>query len=521
VACVEGSAGLPDLLEMSVRANPHAVALAEEEKRWTYRDLWQQIGKVAEYLRTSGVGAGDRVGILLDNSMEYVATYYGVLQHGGISVPLNTAARARDLVGWLKHAGASVLFARHDNPELAQIRAVLGSSIRVVAVGQPNRGKGDAESWEDVQACHFDVEGKTVKRYSEESAAAIIYTSGTTGTPKGVTLTHRNLVANTMAIVSYLGLTGKDCCVTVLPFFYSFGNSVLHTHLASGGRIVVERNLLYPHKLVERITKEGASCFYGVPSTYALLLARVKLAEHDLSCIRFLAQAGGPMQSTAIQQMRASLPGAKFIVMYGQTEATARITYLPPERLADKLGSVGIPVPGVKVRVYKEDGSLCEPGEIGEICVFGDSVMRGYWNSPETTASVLRDGWLRTGDLGRQDDDGFLYIVGRASEMIKTGAHRVSPTDIEEVIMEIEGVDEVAAVGVADEILGQVIRAYVVRREGSGVDATTVRSHCRAILPTYKMPKFVEFVSTLPKTASGKIRRLELAKNSGALPLSN
>jgi acyl-CoA synthetase (AMP-forming)/AMP-acid ligase II len=196
--------------------------------------------------------------------------------------------------------------------------------------------------------------------------------------------------------------------------------------------------------------------------------------------------------------------------MYGQTEATARISYLPPERLEDKLGTVGIAIPGVTIEVQDAQGQRVAAGVEGEVCVRGDNVMRGYWENPAATARVLRDGWLHTGDMGHFDADGYLSLVGRSSDMIKTGAHRVSPLEIEEVVLELAGVAECAAVGVADPILGEVVRVCVVPGEGTAIEPRTVQAHCRDRLAAYKVPKEVVFVATLPKTASGKIKRFML-----------
>jgi acyl-CoA synthetase (AMP-forming)/AMP-acid ligase II len=354
-------------------------------------------------------------------------------------------------------------------------------------------------------------------RCDPEQAAAIIYTSGTTGAPKGVTLSHRNFGANVVSILDYLQLSDADRIVNVLPFYYSYGNSVLHTHLAAGGCVILENSLAYPHAVLQRMVDERATGFSGVPSTFALLLNRVKLEHYDLSALRYLTQAGGPMSPAHIRRLRQVLPHAKLFVMYGQTEATARITYLPPEKLDAKLGSVGIAIPGVEVQIRDECDREVAPDEAGEICVRGANVMQGYWNDPRESARVLIDGWLHTGDIARRDKDGYIFIVGRRSDMIKTGAHRVSPQEIEEVIAELDGVAEVAAVGVADEILGEVIKAVIVPRAGCALDKRGVQAHCHARLALYKVPKHVEFVAELPKTASGKLKRFSL-RESGKQP---
>jgi acyl-CoA synthetase (AMP-forming)/AMP-acid ligase II len=286
---------------------------------------------------------------------------------------------------------------------------------------------------------------------------------------------------------------------------------VLHTHLAVGARVVLESNVVFPHLVVEAIVHERASGFSGVPSTFLLLLNRVPLADYDLSSLRYLTQAGGAMAPAVTARLRAALPHARLFVMYGQTEATARLAWLPPERLDDKPGSVGIAVAGVEIAIRDEHGAPLAPGSVGEVCVRGPNVMLGYWQDPGLSADVLNEGWLRTGDMGHLDDEGFLFLSGRRSDMIKTGAHRVHPKDIEEVIAEIDGIAEVAVVGVDDELLGQVIKAFVVGVDGAAIVPDRIKAHCRERLATWKIPKHIEAVDALPKTASGKVRRALLA----------
>jgi acyl-CoA synthetase (AMP-forming)/AMP-acid ligase II len=302
--------------------------------------------------------------------------------------------------------------------------------------------------------------------------------------------------------------------VTVLPFFYSFGNSVLHTHLAVGATLILGPSLVYPQKVLETIARENATGFAGVPSTFSLLLARANFEEYDLSTLRYVMQAGGGMPPALVERTLQVLPeSCSFFIMYGQTEATARISYLPPARLREKPGSVGLPLRGVEVEVRRDDGSRCSVLETGTIFVRGESVMMGYWNDPELTASVLANGWLNTADSGYFDADGYLYIAGRRADIIKTGAHRVQPQDVEAIIAEIEGVEEVAVIPEDDEILGQVIRALVVVRPGAAITELEIKARCRARLATFKIPKYVEFVGNLPRTSSGKLQRYLLARS--------
>ena len=489
------------------RNDPARAALADGTRSATYGELWSQASRFAAWLRGNGVVAGDRVALVLANGIEAAAACYGAWLAGAVAVPLNAQARARDLVPWLQHCGARAIVHAAGSADVDEALRAPGTPALRVAVGAGARSDTTV-SWDALPAC---ADAPATAHHAGDALATILYTSGTTGAPKGVMLSERNVASNVDSIVEYLALGAHDSIVSVLPFYYSYGASVLHTHLSVGARVVLESNTVFPQLIAEALARERATGFSGVPSTYALLLDRVPLAQYDLTALRYVTQAGGAMAPALASRLRAALPGARVFVMYGQTEATARLTWLPPERLDEKAGSVGIPVPGVELDVRSESGAPLARGEVGEVWVRGANVMAGYWNNAEATAQVLRDGWLRTGDLGRLDEEGYLFLSGRRSDMIKTGAHRVHPQDIEEVLAEIDGVVESAVVGIDDELLGQVIKAFIVGREGKVPTPEQVKAHCRARLPIYKIPKHVEFVAALPRTASGKVRRVQLA----------
>ena len=233
------------------------------------------------------------------------------------------------------------------------------------------------------------------------------------------------------------------------------------THLFVGGKIVIENSFVYPNLILDRMVQEGVTGFSGVGSTYAILLNQSNLKAYTFPRLRYLTHAGGPMPSDLLSRMRSVFSGKRIYVMYGQTEATARLTYLPPEDLDLKSGSVGRPIPGISIKIVNEWGENARPGEVGEVCASGESIMQGYWEDPQATAKVLDGGWLRTGDIGHLDADGYLTLVGRNSEMIKSGAYRVSPAEIEEVLLQHPGVLEAGVVGVEDPILGEAICAAV------------------------------------------------------------
>lgn len=499
---------LVHLLHNMVLKVPDAEAIIYGDARITYKQLWSTSLSVSRLLSENGHQKQDRIAILLDNSPEYVATYYGAQAAGGIAVGLNTAAKARDLENWIKHSGATWLFANASHTELPNILQACDKDIKIVLVGE-NDAIQTEFSWNDI----VNSIGKEFEQFditNTNDPATIIYTSGTTGNPKGVTLSHKNLVTNIESILAYLKLTEHDRILNVLPFYYTYGNSILHTHLAVGGSIVIENSMMYPHRVIEKMVSEKVTGFSGVPSTFALLLGRTNLREYDLSSVRYMTQAGGPMPPANIQKLLEEVPHIKFFVMYGQTEASARLTYLPPDKIFEKLGSVGIPIPGVKIEIHDKHDNVVNEGVTGEICAHGENIMLGYWDDPENTKEVIKNGWLHTGDLGHLDSDGFIYIDGRSSDMIKSGANRISPKEIEEVIAELEEVLEVAVVGIPDNILGQIIKAVIVLRPGEILETKDVKAYCKKNLADYKVPKLIEFIDTIPKTASGKIQRFKL-----------
>lgn len=475
-----------------------SIAVADGARSLSFADLHDRVAELAHALSELGLTPGDRVALVLENSWRYVSAYLAVLASGGVVVPLNPAARERDLRIWIEHVAARLVIIEDSHEAVRSLGQslpdcrVLASSDATATSAPPRR------DW------------RGPRRVTADAPAAILFTSGTTGSPKGVLLSHGNLAANTRGVIESLSLTSADSVMAVLPFTYAYGTSVLLSHLAVGARVVIQRGFGFPQAVVEAIVRERVTGFAGVPSTYALLLSRVRLESFDLSRLRYLTQAGGAMPIALTRRLMDALPGKQIFVMYGQTEATSRLTCLPADRLADKLGSVGLPLRGVEIQVRDASGVLRGANEQGDIWVRGPNIMTGYWRDPEATANVLRGGWLKTGDMGYLDAEGFLYLVGRRSDIIKVGAHRVHPQDIEDVLAEIDDVSECAVVGIADEILGEVIKAFIVRAAGSPLQEQQVKRHCLERLAAYKVPKFVEFVAYLPRTSSGKVQRSRL-----------
>ena len=490
------------------RQMPGASALSWHGGVWTYADLQRAVGATQGRLRASGVQPGSRIALLIRNSPQYVASYFGTIAAGCVAVPLNVQERASVLSRQIEHADCSAVIADPQHPEWTALNEAIAAKVPQIITVDLQPGTAGCVAF--CVAMSADAELQLPELQVDEPAM-MIYTSGTTSRPKGVLLSNGNLVANARAIAAYLRITANDKVMCGLPFHFSYGSSVLNSNLISGAQLLLEDNFAFPQQTLKRMQDEGVTGFPGVPSTFALLLGRCHLSDFDLSKLRYITQAGGSMPRAQIEKLRQQLPNTEVFIMYGQTEATARLSYLSPEHLETKLGSVGMPLAGVEIQVRNAEGQVVAPGEVGEICARGPNIMLGYWHEPEMTAQVLQNGWLHTGDLGHLDEEGYLYIDGRAVEMIKVGAFRVSPQEVEEVLATYPGVQEVAVTGVADEVLGQSIKAVIVLREGAPTDLRGVKAHCRQHLASYKVPKIVEFATALPRTSSGKVQRFKLA----------
>ena len=426
-------------------------------------------------------------------------------------VPHYTDTRTKTLCYVLAHSEARAVILEKRNTRLLQGQAAEVPHLEVVISLGPALLDEDEgfrlEEYEKLMEAGLELhDGGTLT----DDLSAIVYTSGTTGKPKGVMLSHRNQLANIRSIVQYLNLEASDTIAMVLPFFYVYGNSVLHTHVFAGGTIAQVGTMTFPAAVLAGIQKHQCTGLSGVPSTFARLIQFRGIEKFDLSSLRYITQAGGPMTPALTKKIRGLLPDTDIYVMYGQTEASARLSYLPPDDLERKLGSAGVGIPGVTLRILDKHGGEVPRGEVGEIVASGDNIMLGYWKNPEETARVKGLEGLRTGDLASMDEDGFIFIAGRESDMIKSGAHRIGPKEIEDVAEMLPEVGQCAVVGVPDDILGEAIAAFVVLVEGEQLAEKQLLRHCHRHLPRFKMPGHVRFVETLPRTPTGKLRRKEL-----------
>lgn len=478
-------------------ASDEDVALIEPNQEFTYRDLKEATHKLLGQFHTSGITPGNRIGILGSNSFFWVASYLAALKLGAIAVPFATKLPVHDLAGQVEQTGCKVICI--EKKLYKKYANALSPTLQLL--------DEDVLSMKSAPLQTFQGGG-----LDENQDAAWMLTSGTTAKPRIVRITHLNIQSNTDSIIQYLDLSRADRMMAILPFYYCFGTSLLHTHLKVGGSLVLGDSLGFPEKVLDMMEEKTCSGFAGVPTTFQMYLRNSTFPQRALPALKKIQQAGGKLPNVLIQELIKCCPNAKIYIMYGQTEATARLSYLPPELLSTKLGSIGFGIPGVALKVMNDEGKEVKPGEHGEIIACGKNISPGYVNEPQINAEKFLDGCLRTGDMATIDEDGFIYIVDRKSDFIKSYGNRVSSQEIEACILEIKNIVAVAVVGVPDPLRGEAIRAFVVSRSHTNVTESAVINHCLQRLARYMVPRDVVFLQSLPTNQHGKVMKAELKK---------
>jgi acyl-CoA synthetase (AMP-forming)/AMP-acid ligase II len=505
-------------LERSSLAFADKIALVHGKTNATYRQINSCANQLAHWLIGRGARPGDRIALLMENSLEYVISYYGVLKTGAAVAPLSTGLKPEGLQPLLARLAPKVLLAgsRFERLIKATVNDELsGGSIVIKDSRLQWRPNSDVEILDWDRALDGQPDENLEVDVDPAALASIVFTSGSAGMPKGVMLTHHNITSNTFSTCSYLELTADDVQMVVLPFHYVMGKSLLNTHVAVGGRIVINNRFAYPAAVVEEMIDQKVTGFSGVPSTYAYLLHRSPLAAHrdQLKSLKYCSQAGGHMARKTKENLRKALPGhTRIVIMYGATEAAARLTYLPPKHFGEKMDSIGIPIPNVKIRILDATGAELPAGQVGELVAAGPNIMQGYWQEPESTRVVLdTDGCYHTGDIGYKDEEGFLYLMGRCDDQVKVGGHRINLCEIEDILMESGHVIEAAVLGVEDELLGSRLCALVAPADGNDCECLpkTLLQACAVALPRFKLPAEIRTLRSLPKNDNGKVDRLK------------
>jgi acyl-CoA ligase (AMP-forming) (exosortase A-associated) len=518
-----------DFIFSTAERAPAAEALVDGARRLSYAQLASLTKRTCAALRSRGARRGERVAVYMEKNIEHVAALFGAAAAGMVFVPVNPLLKPEQVAYILRDCDVRVLVTSADR--LRQLAPSLGgcdSLHTVLALGAARAATAVADigqikvlDWEaalaDGDAAEANVHNARLpaRRITDSDVAAILYTSGSTGQPKGVVLSHRNLVAGAASVASYLGNTAEDRILAVLPLSFDYGLSQLTTAFLSGACVVLINHLL-PRDVLTAVIAERITGLAGVPPLWIQLAA---LDWPTVCTLRYLTNSGGAMPRATLDQLRARLPAAKPYLMYGLTEAF-RSTFLPPAELDRRPDSMGKAIPNAEVLVLRADGSECAPNEPGELVHRGPLVSLGYWNDAARTAErfkpyrspltglMLPEMAVWSGDTVRRDEEGFLYFISRADEMIKTSGYRVSPGEVEAVLYAQGEVAEAAALGVPHPVLGQAIVVVVAVREGRVLDEARLLAALKPHLPNYMLPhKIILADASLPRNANGKIDR--------------
>ena len=477
-------------------------AVVAEDETLTYDELLDRSSRIASFLQDEGLERGDRVALFLDNTAAAPAALFGTLLAGGVFMVINPQTKADKLAYVLGDSEARFIFADAALAELAEGGRSNTPSVERVISTHELPGLLEASSPDPSPAPTIPSD-----------LAALIYTSGSTGQPKGVMMTHDSMVFAAGSIAQYLRLSRDDRIIGLLPLAFDYGLYQLLMAIRIGGSVVLERSFAFPAKTLKRVDDEQVTVFPGVPTVFATLLGMKQRLPHP--SVRRVTNTAAALPPSFHDGLHEVFPNALIFRMYGLTECK-RVSYLEPELVDKKPTSVGRPIPGTEAFVLDEQGRHVAPGETGILHVRGPHVMAGYWNLPDQTAHMLKEGplpgerMLCTHDHFMIDEDGFLYFVGRTDDIIKTRGEKVSPIEVENALHSIPGIGQAAVIGVPDETLGEAIRAFVVLEEGEALSEQEIIRACRERLENFMVPREVVLLDELPQTDTGKVRKKSL-----------
>ncbi|MEM7543534.1 MAG: AMP-binding protein [Pseudomonadota bacterium] len=500
------------MLQVRAAVCGHGIAVVDSAGRaWNYQQLEDASGAFAQQLEAQGFSGGERLAILLDKCFEYCAALFAVARLGGIAVPINATQKSRQIRHILENSGSRWLLSTDARFRRLQADMAIDPSVTKLIIDAADCGN-------DVSA-DFSSRPKTpaAAEVLGSDSALLLYTSGSTGLPKGVELSHRNLVLGAAAVAEYLTLDESDRVLAVLPFSFDYGLNQLLSSVLVGARCVLH-NYLLPADVASAVERQAITGLAGVPGLWGQIAASNPKAEAFRS-LRYFTNSGGALPTGLITKLRALMPQAKPFLMYGLTEAF-RSTYLPPDQIERRPNSIGKAIPHAEVHLLDEEGGAVPDGAVGEIVHCGELVAKGYWDDPIASAERFRElqdvnpsfeeqTAVFTGDYARRDEEGFLYFVGRRDSMLKRLGHRISPDEIEEVIYADERVSAAAAIGLDAGVDGHEIIVLVALRSGCECTVEELQARCRRELSSYMVPHAVHFVDSLPVNANGKIDRHE------------
>jgi acyl-CoA synthetase (AMP-forming)/AMP-acid ligase II len=476
----------------------------------TYAQFLKEVDLFAAALQTKlGVKKGDRVALVLGNDIAFPLTFFAAARIGAISVPINTRFVAKEIAYILNNCGASVAVVQPEYwSECLRARKSARQLKHMISAGP----REDAADGFELTALLEHPGGQLTEVDVDESdLACIFYTAGTMGKPKGAICTHRNIAANCINIEIATGATDARQLICV-PLFHPTGcHSQLIFGVFIGCTSVIQRHFNSDQTLT-LLGKASINTLVGVPTIYWLLLAQMKLKDYDCNSLRNIIYGGAPASPELVRRLREEFPSARLGNGYGLTECSSLATFLPDEYAMQKPDSVGPPVPTMQVRIVNDAGKDVAPGKIGEVLLKGPSVVDGYWQDPDATRETFVQGWLHTGDMGRLDEEGFLYIVDRKKDMIIRGGENIYCVEIENVLESHPGVFQAAVVGEPDKVFGEQVKAYIVPNPGHSLTEDQILDFCEDHLADFKIPKYVEFVDALPRNPAGQVDKRVLRR---------
>ena len=495
--------GLGKLLEQRAKSDRDRIFLYYEGESWNYGEFFKRVKSLASGLIDQGLKPGDRVALYLSASPEFIECFYAVIYAGGVVIPINYRWKANELYFALKDSGARFLFfSAEKSLEIQKLdREKLCLDKLVIVKGKDQPGFMDYSRI-------FSEKSVSLQEDNDNQLAGIIYTSGTTGKPKGVMLSHRNYMANLSQITGVLDLQETDRFLGILPLFHVLGLMVLVLMPVYTGASLVLFSEFSPRKVLTALRDYQVSVFAGVPTVYALLNNLPAEKFSSLPGLKYALCGGAPLAPEILEQFEKRYQ-VELLEGYGLSEATCACTLNPPAGKR-KPGSVGYALPYQEILVKSESGEDLGPGQIGELWISGENVMKGYFQDQAETEAVLKDGWLKTGDLGYYDVQGYFYIKGRKKEMLIRGGENIYPREIEEVLLSHPAVSEVAVIGVPDRVWGEEVMAVIVPRDNSGIKTALLEDFCHQHLADYKCPKLWQIIPEMPKSVTGEILKQKL-----------
>ncbi len=494
-------------LERAARYHGERTALIFRERRWSYSELDRRTSALAAGLKGLGLKPGERLALHLPNWPESVLTYYAANKIGVVPIALNVTYKADEIAYILSDGEASAVVTADpvavNLPQRARMPSVRHMIRAAGTGGAPPPALDGAIGFEDLTA----EPGLSALDLDRNLTCAILYTSATTGRPKGVMLTHENVVSNTWATNHHLLMTPGDVGLCALPLFHCFGQNFIMNALVNAGATLVLHERFALEEFLAALGAYRVTLLYAVPTMYILLLAS-ELSRYDLSSLRLCFSAAASLPNETERQWKART-GHDIRQGYGLTECSPFASY--NHDTAFRAGSIGTPIENVEMKVVDPaTGREVGDGEPGEIVIKGPNVMKGYFRNPQATAEAVRDGWLHSGDIGYRDPDGYFYIVDRVKDMINVSGFKVFPREVEEVLFLHPAVKEAAVLGRPDPVRGEAVKAFVVLKEGQSADPESLRALCRERIASYKVPEEIEFIGALPKSPTGKILKKDL-----------